>query len=29
MGALKSFWGFMTYFGNWLWPYDEQTLDEC
>ena len=28
MGALKSFWGFLVYFGFWLWPSDEQTLDE-
>ena len=27
MGALKSIWRFLVYFGTWLWPYEEQTID--
>jgi len=29
MGALKSFYEFLVFFGYWLWHCDEQTLDEC
>lgn len=25
MRAIRFFWGFLVYFGSWLWPYDEHT----
>lgn len=28
MGALKSFWEFLVYFGFWLWHTDEDTYIE-
>lgn len=28
MGAVKSFWEFLVFFGDWLWHDDEQTLTE-
>lgn len=29
MGALKSFWKFLVFFGCWLWHTDEQIGNEC
>jgi len=28
MDALKFIWGFLAFFGDWLW-HDDQTLDKC
>ncbi|AET67645.1 hypothetical protein Desor_2036 [Desulfosporosinus orientis DSM 765] len=26
MGIIRSFWEFLVFFGNWLWPYEEESL---
>jgi len=29
MGAWKFIWGFLVFFGYWLWHCDEETLDKA
>jgi len=29
MRAVRFFWGFLVFFGTWLWPYEEQRLTDA